>query len=254
MTRESFREEMKELDVWPSNSMVASSGHGPVAVLIATKRSDEVLVSRVGVHPDHLRKGHASHIVMSLSHKLAVLGPERIVVEVPESLAHGEAFFHSIGFRREATMIDYSAPLDSARAKAPFGQLMGPVTVSDLIDVEVFEIHCAGPGLAWYRTRQTLLNAEGSLEGLVLASPARIEAFVLFRRRGAVCELLGASSWPGPRQLDFLQALIRRATGDAERLELKRFAEAEIDTELRERLGLRAGEQYHRLVSQAEPS
>ncbi|HEX6201845.1 MAG TPA: GNAT family N-acetyltransferase, partial [Thermoanaerobaculia bacterium] len=82
---DSFRRGMREIDLWPSNSMVALDTAGePLAVMIGTKRPDAVAVHRLGVRPDHLRQGHGLHLLTSLSQKLAVLGPDRLVAEVPD--------------------------------------------------------------------------------------------------------------------------------------------------------------------------
>jgi ribosomal protein S18 acetylase RimI-like enzyme len=95
---ESFRRGMREIDLWPSNSMVALDTDGePVAVMIGTKRADEVAVHRLGVRPDHLRRGHGVHLLTSLSQKLAVLGPERLVAEVPEDRPAALACFAVAG-------------------------------------------------------------------------------------------------------------------------------------------------------------
>ena len=103
MTVERFRDEMKFLDVWPSNCLVASTDGGPVAVLIGTKRTFEVAVLRLGVHPGHQRQGHGLHLLTSLSQKLAVLGPERLVAEVPRSRPGAVELFAAAGYVREAT-------------------------------------------------------------------------------------------------------------------------------------------------------
>ncbi|MEE8586660.1 MAG: GNAT family N-acetyltransferase, partial [Acidobacteriota bacterium] len=78
LTLDNFQREVRELNVWPSNCMIAWRGEEPIAVSIATKREREVLVQRVGVRPGHQRQGHGLHLVTSLSQKLAVLGPSRL--------------------------------------------------------------------------------------------------------------------------------------------------------------------------------
>ncbi len=103
LTVEGFRREMKELDLWPSSSMVAADDETPVAVLTGTKREEETLISRIGVRPGETRKGHGGHLVTSLSQKLAVLGPPRLVAEVPGDLPDALRFFEGLGWRREAT-------------------------------------------------------------------------------------------------------------------------------------------------------
>ena len=64
-------------------------GPDPIGVLIGAKRPSGTLVHQIAVHPDHRRQGHGRHLLASLGSKLAILGPPRIVAEVPEALAAG---------------------------------------------------------------------------------------------------------------------------------------------------------------------
>jgi len=93
---------MREAHVWPSNSMVAMGGDTPVAVVIGTKEPHEVHVRRIGVAPGHQRQGHGRHLLESLGSKLAVLGPPRLVAEVPADLTDAVAFFAALGWSLEA--------------------------------------------------------------------------------------------------------------------------------------------------------
>ena len=99
-----FRREMREERLWPSNCMVATAGDEPVAVVLGTKAPQEVHVRRIGVAPGHQRRGHGRHLLESLGSKLAVLGPPRLVAEVPAVLTEARAFFAALGWREEATV------------------------------------------------------------------------------------------------------------------------------------------------------
>jgi ribosomal protein S18 acetylase RimI-like enzyme len=101
LTIDGFRREMREAQLWPSNCMVATSGGEPVAVVLGTKAPSEVHVRRIGVAPGHQRHGHGRHLLESLGSKLAVLGPPRLVAEVPAGLGGALAFFAAIGWREE---------------------------------------------------------------------------------------------------------------------------------------------------------
>ena len=87
--------------------MVAFSGSDPIGVLIGAKRPSGTLVHRIAVHPDHRRQGHGRHLLTSLGSKLAILGPPRIVAEVPEAFAAGRALFSACGYVEEAVLTDY---------------------------------------------------------------------------------------------------------------------------------------------------
>lgn len=114
LTVEGFRREMREAGLWPSNCMVATSGDEPVAVVLGTKEPREVNVRRIGVAPGHERRGHGRHLLESLGNKLAVLGPPRLVADVPARLGGALAFFAALGWREEASL-DGDATADPAR-------------------------------------------------------------------------------------------------------------------------------------------
>ena len=87
MTPAAFKRSIRDLQVWCSSCMVAFSGSDPIGVLIGAKRPSGTLVHKIAVHPDHRRQGHGRHLLTSLGSKLAILGPPRIIAEVPETLA-----------------------------------------------------------------------------------------------------------------------------------------------------------------------
>src|SRR6185503_10841609 len=103
-TVEGFRREMREAHLWPSNCMVATAGDEPVAVVLGTKTPAEVQVRRIAVAPGHQRQGHGRHLLESLGSKLAVLGPSRLVADVPAGLPDALAFFAALGWREEARL------------------------------------------------------------------------------------------------------------------------------------------------------
>src|SRR5678816_3398758 len=92
--------------------MVAFSGSDPIGVLIGAKRLSSTLVHKIAVHPDHRRQGHGRHLLTSLGSKLAILGPPRIVAEVPETLVPARELFAASGFVQEARLTDYVLSFD----------------------------------------------------------------------------------------------------------------------------------------------
>src|SRR3990170_6687085 len=93
-----FKRSIRDLQVWCSSCMVAFSGSDPVGVLIGAKRPSATLIHRIAVHPDHVRQGHGRHLLDSLGSKLAILGPPRIVAEVPEILVPARALFTACAY------------------------------------------------------------------------------------------------------------------------------------------------------------
>ena len=80
----------KQIDPRPSGlvqQLHGLLGLDPIGVLIGAKRASGTLIHEIAVHPDHRRQGHGRHLLTSLGSKLSILGPPRIVAEIPEALA-----------------------------------------------------------------------------------------------------------------------------------------------------------------------
>src|SRR6476620_5257065 len=107
MTSAAFKRSIRDLQVWCSSCMVAFSGSAPIAVVIGAKRPSGTLIHKIAAHPDHRRQGHGRHLLTSLSSKLAILGPPRLIAEVPETLAPACELFGATGYVQEARLTDY---------------------------------------------------------------------------------------------------------------------------------------------------
>src|SRR6188472_221251 len=107
LTPEAFKRSIRDLQVWCSSCMVAFSGSNPIGVLIGAKRPSGTLIHKIAVHPDHVRQGHGRHLITSLSSKLAILGPPRMIAEVPETLGATCELFRASGYVQEAVLTDY---------------------------------------------------------------------------------------------------------------------------------------------------
>src|SRR5262245_48648831 len=196
MTLAAFKRSIRDLQVWCSSCMVAFSGTDPIAVLIGAKRLSGTLVHKIAVHPDHRRQGHGRHLLASLSSKLAILGPPRIVAEVPETLAPACELFNTSGYVQEAVLTDYVLPFDSRGSTAlahggqqHVGALVIPVTVDDLAangllgEAPPSSLASAGqvhPQVCWKRSVETLMARKDDIAGFAVASDERIEAYTLY--------------------------------------------------------------------------
>ena len=163
MTPAAFKRSIRDLQVWCSSCMVAFSGSDPIGVLIGAKRPSGTLVHKIAVHPDHRRQGHGRHLLTSLGSKLAILGPPRIIAEVPETLAPACELFSASGYVQEALLTDYVLRSDvherARRRSAESNGFVIPVTVDDLAANGLLgERH---PQVCWERSVETLTAQEG---------------------------------------------------------------------------------------------
>src|SRR5829696_6199718 len=172
MTPAGFKRWIRDLQVWCSSCMVAFSGSDPIAVLIGAKRPSGTLVHKIAVHPDHRRQGHARHLLASLGLKLAILGPPRIVAEVPETLEPVGELFSASGYVREALLTDYVLQREGEASDMREGFVI-PVTVDDLAANGLLgEAH---PQVCWMRSVEPLTARKDEIAGLAVASDAGIE-------------------------------------------------------------------------------
>jgi GNAT superfamily N-acetyltransferase len=236
MTPAAFKRSIRDLQVWCSSCMVAFSGSDPIGVLIGAKRPSATLVHRIAVHPDHRRQGHARHLLASLGSKLAILGPPRIIAEIPETLAPACGLFSASGYVQEAPLTDYVLQTgdqgpEAGGQEGAAGQFVIPVTVDDLAANGLLgEDH---PQTCWERAVETLTARKDGIEGLAVASDERIEAYLLYMTGGEIVSLRSFIEDGGARLKHLLSRLGKGA------FRLPKVHPAEISKECLETLGFR---------------
>ncbi len=173
-----FKREMRELNVWASSCMAATEDGEPIAVVTGAKREHETLIHRIGVHPDFQRRGHAQHLLESLSHKLSVLGPPKIVAEVPDDQPWARDLLEAVGYKAQGMFTDFvlAEPLAS-----PSPSTAGQVAAIGLDDLLSRGALDASVSRSWERALETLRNRKDQLEGLAITSDTRVEAYALYR-------------------------------------------------------------------------
>ena len=182
VTPAALKRSIRDLQVWCSSCMVAFSGSDPIGVLIGAKRRSSTLVHRIAVHPEHRRQGHGRHLLTSLGSKLAILGPPRIVAEVPTTLVPARELFDASGYVEEVRLTDYVLDRDANDEGEPAGMFVIPLTIDDLAANDLLgEDH---PQVCWERSVETLTARKDDIAGLAVASDERIEAYVLYVTRG----------------------------------------------------------------------
>ena len=235
-----FKRSIRDLQVWCSSCMVAFAGTDPVGVLIGAKRPSGTLIRRIAIHPDHRRHGHGRHLLTSLASKLSILGPPRMVAEVPEGLAPACELFSTSGYVEEARLTDYIVERHDGETHEAAGvsddagaRFVIPVTVDDL----------AANGLlgetdahtCWERSVETLTARKDDIAGLAVASDERIEAGLLYTRDGEIVWLRSIDDG-GTR----LQRLLARLRASGPRtLWFPKVHPAEASTSVLEGLGFR---------------
>jgi hypothetical protein len=267
MTPAAFKRSIRDLQVWCSSCMVAFSGSEPIGVLIGAKRPSATLIRTIAVHPDHCRQGHGRHLLASLGSKLAILGPPRIVSEVPADLTPACGLFTASGYVQEAVLTDYVLSWDEdgstvskpGNAKGVEGSVPSepiapprvegfviPITVDDLAANGLLEDAdpAAGVAVCWQRSVETLRARKDELAGLAVASDERIEAYLLYFERGAgETEIVALRSLVEDGAARLAELLCRLRAGGMKTLRFQKVGAAEIATGCLETLGFsRAGD------------
>ena len=240
VTAATFKRSIRDLQVWCSSCMVAFSGSAPIGVLIGAKRPSGTLVHKIAVHPDHRRQGHGRHLLASLGSKLAILGPPRMIAEVPESLAPASGLFKASGYVEEALLTDYVFPTEeNDLAVDRGGHFVIPVSVDDLAANGL--LGEPDPQVCWERSVETVTARKDHIAGLAVASDERIEAYVLYVTRGMeeteIVSLRSLIDDGGARLKQLLSQLRARGT---QTFRFPKVHPAEISKEWLETLGFRA--------------
>ena len=223
--------------------MVAFAGAEPIGVLIGAKRPSGTLIHRIAVHPDHLRQGHGRHLLASLSSKLAILGPPRIIAEVPETRLAACGLFSASGYAQAEILTDYVRDGPGLTERRSLGQVGGfviPVTVDDLAANGLLEGYVP---TCWPRSPETLNARKDAIKGLAVASEEQIEAYLLYIEDEA--EILALRSFvdDGGSRLNLLLSQVGLPT-----LRFPKVHPAEIPANYLETLGFRPSG-VHRLYA-----
>jgi GNAT superfamily N-acetyltransferase len=247
-TAATFKRSIRDLQVWCSSCMVAFSGADAIGVLIGAKRPSGTLVHKIAVHPDHRRQGHARHLLTSLSSKLAILGPPRLVAEVPDTLGAASELFSASGYVEEAVLTDYVLQQEPEERDRREGFVI-PVTVDDLAANSL--LGQALPSLSgsagqldgqvcWSRTAETLAARKDEIGGLAVASDERIEAYVLYVKGGAdQTEVVSLRSFMDDGGARLNQLFFHLRTRGLGTLQFPKVHPAEVPHEWLQRLGFR---------------
>ena len=213
ITVDDFKRGIRELGLWSSSCMVAFEGDEPIGVLIAAKRDGEAnYVWRLAVKPGWERRGHGRHLLGSLVDKAAILGPPRVVAEIPADWTTINAFFAKSGFveeRRYGDFVREAGATAGIAADDPRAALVVSLSLDELLESGALT---APSARAWRRTEASLRARAGTLTVLAVATD-RIEAHLATApsRDDQSLEVLAIGAEPGPQGAALLGLLLARA-------------------------------------------
>jgi GNAT superfamily N-acetyltransferase len=252
MTPAAFKRSIRDLQVWCSSCMVAFSGSDPIGVLIGAKRPSSTLVHKIAVHPDHLRQGHGRHLIASLGSKLAILGPPRIIAEVPDTLVPACELFSASGYVEEAKLTDHILQHQDNDVPEVAGGFVIPVTVDDLAANGLLgEDH---PQTCWSRSLETLTARKEDIAGLAVASDERIEAYILYiDRREQGSEIVALRTLVDDAGDRLHQLFAHLGTPGVGMGRFPKVHPAEIPVQVLEALGFQPTQRYGLYATTARP-
>lgn len=256
LDNEGFKRLVRDLDLWCSSCMVAFEGKDAVGVLLGAKRATTTLVYGLRVHPEHRRKGHARHLLTSLSSKLAILGPPGLLAEVPaERRKVAGATFEACGWKLANRLQDWRRPGGGPTSLSSSGarEALGPVSLEELQAAGLVgnDLRC------WHRDLPALTKPGRALEGLAFQSQEQLEAWALYEpgaAPGELWQIFGTGLAPGPLgRLGFSTVMAELAglAGDSP-LVLGRAAPDEIEPELLAEVGFVPGGETLLYTSEAQ--
>jgi GNAT superfamily N-acetyltransferase len=242
-----FKREIRELNVWASNCMTVTEAGEPIAVLTGAKREHETLIHRIGVRAEFQRQGHARHMIESLCHKLSVLGPPRVVAELPDDAPGVQRLFEEVGFVAAGALADFEgtpAPTDAGSSREII-----EIDLDDLLREGVFD---TAVSRGWERDLETLRGRKEEMKGLALRDGSRVGAYALFRPLEAGCgreivALAGAKRDPGAQANTGgdLAGLLQAVCGEGrERVTIPRISTHEMAWDDLGALGFRRTQTY----------
>ena len=252
--REGFKWWIRVLELWTSSCMVATEGERLIGVLLAAKREAENCILAVGVHPDFRRLDHGRHMVTSLSQKLAILGPPRILAEVPAANVCFCAFLEHCGFDGDTDFVDYSMQPPFVASKVP-SQMVAEIDLDELAGAGFPETPAT---LCWGRTADSIARRReyfDSIRVLALAGVDRFEAALVVDEKDSAERRILAVHAADNRKQGLAGALLRHyASLDDRPVTWERVHASECTEQRAKAWGLSGGETTRRFAITAIPA
>jgi GNAT superfamily N-acetyltransferase len=261
LTLPRFKRWVREQSLWTSSCLIALEGSDPVGFSFGCKRDKETLLLRLAVHPDHLRRGHGRHLLTSISSKLAILGPPRLVAEVPEGADAARALLHACDYRDEDALQDFWLDAPQAVTPAPAGAAAEAAEAAEglLVPIGPGDLQSNGllvdpPGIGWGRAAATLVAMGDRVQGLAVLTGDQVTGFILYGG-GDGTRLLALRRTSETAPVGVLDRLLMAAT---ERLAgpwlLEKTPDAEFPSGWLASRGFRPAGRHRRMAATARPA
>ncbi len=254
VTLESFKREIKQLNLWSSSCMLALDDNDPVGVLIAAKREASSLILRLGVHPNYGGHDYGHQLVTSLIDKMAVLGPPLLTVVIPDKRKDLAAFFEKLDFAAHRNYSDFSTttPLTPPTST----QWIIPVEPEDLegryLKKAEKDTLSDETLLAWDRRTQTLNNRKKEIKGIGIPDVDGIAAYLFFVEDESdnvdghsPLKILGLGCKDQEKETMLLGLLIKHlSTTISSSIEIPKLSTHEVDFSFLETISFRKTQSY----------
>jgi ribosomal protein S18 acetylase RimI-like enzyme len=252
--RDRFKRWVRVLELWTSSCLVATEGSRLIGVVLAAKRETENCLLAVGVDPDFRQLGHGRHMVTSLSRKLAILGPPRILAEVPAADERFCAFLRHCDYTAVRTLADYRLDPPFAGADVP-SELVAEIGLDELADAGFPDDSSPRP---WGRVRRSIERRQEYFESvrvLALAGMERFEAALVVEEDAAVRRILAVRHGGDDRSTALAGTLLRHyAARAATPVVWERVDEDECPPQRADAWGLTRGDETHVFQTVAVPA
>jgi len=251
ITEADYRSLVRGQNLWASSCLIATETDATdvVAACIGCKRHHATLIYMIGSRPDRLRKGHAAHMLDSLSKKLAILGPPQLLAEVPTDSAPANALFKQLGYQQTQQFTDFV--YRGAKTDGPEKIPVENITLDDILKMQLFDTKLER---SWTRQLETLKNFDQQLSGIAIVSDRQVESYLLYLLQNGVANILAVGGANDSERSANCRGLLHHFCRSQESLvKLPRLSEAELPFQPLAELGFEQQRSYYQYSNFASP-
>jgi len=238
-----FKQAMHEYDLWPGCCALTFDGAQPISILVSAKRNDRVNVLYIATHPKYLRQGHASHMLESMSKKLAILAPNTVMeVLVPSNNSSAIPLFEAKQYKFTRRYSNFQLNHFKFDLDIKSESLIQPATVGDLRELSFFQ---PSQEVVWERNQRSTIQCAKRIQGYTIPTVDGLIAYLLFCKNKETTDIIGLDCErnKNPKQLYplLLSKLVKNSSNE---IVFQKVCEEEISYELLDELGFEKGSDY----------